>query len=392
MVYDVTVRNRIITLDFIRENLSGVETEIVGGNKGDIVYFSLDDEWTALMSTRELKASFVWRGKYYISKIETDGIDAVYCYAPPIFNTNSFYLGIYVGEDINDPDYMSTTKVEIPCRLSIRDYMTSPQDDYGGNYTDLANEAADRAEAAAVRSEAAADRAEAAAGGSGTGSTVEVDATLTESGKAADAKATGDRLTNVEKLIADINYKAIEISSFSASPSTAEKGSTVTSVTLSWGVNKTPKALTLDGSAIDVSARTKTVTGTFKSTKTWTLKATDERDADATKTASLTFLNGVYYGAAKIPTTYDSAFILGLKKELRSSHKPTFSANAGEGQYIFYCCPQSFTGAKFSVGGFDGGFTYVNSIPFTNASGYTEYYYIYRSENPSLGATTVTVS
>lgn len=204
-----------------------------------------------------------------------------------------------------------------------------------------------------------------------------------------------DYFTEADKaeLIAEIlDYKAIAISSFAATPSTAEMGSTVNSVTLSWGTSKTPTALTLDGTTLGVSEKQKTVTGTFTSNKTWTLKATDERGTTATKTAALSFFNGVYYGVAAEPASYDSAFILGLTKNLRSSKLSSFSVNAASSQYIYYCLPKRMGTCAFKVGGFDGGFSLVKTISFTNASGYTEDYYIYRSDNAGLGQTAVTVS
>ena len=230
-------------------------------------------------------------------------------------------------------------------------------------------------------------------GGSiGGGASVEIDATLTVEGKAADAKATGDRIRTIEEFIEDLKYEAISISQFSANPSTAEMGMSVQSVALSWSFNKTPTALTLNGETIDNTSVSRTVSGPFSTNKTWTLKATDEKSYETSRSVNLTFLNGIYYGAAAEPATYDSAFILSLTKELRSSHKSSFSANAGEGQYIFYCSPMRLGGVGFKVGGFDGGFTYINAIQFKNASGYSETYYIYRSDNASLGATTVTVT
>ena len=46
----------------------------------------------------------------------------------------------------------------------------------------------------------------------------------------------------------------------------------------------------------------------------------------------------------------------------------------------------------FNVGGFDGGFTKAASISFTNASGYTEEYAVYRSDNSNLGTKTIKVT
>jgi hypothetical protein len=64
----------------------------------------------------------------------------------------------------------------------------------------------ERVEQAAQRAEEAAERSEAGGGGSGSGgSTVEIDTTLTQEGKAADAKATGDRIGQLSKEIANLN-------------------------------------------------------------------------------------------------------------------------------------------------------------------------------------------
>lgn len=62
----------------------------------------------------------------------------------------------------------------------------------------------ERVEQAAQRAEDAAKRAEAGGGSGSGGSAVEIDATLTQEGKAADAKATGDRLSELSKEIDDL--------------------------------------------------------------------------------------------------------------------------------------------------------------------------------------------
>jgi hypothetical protein len=220
-------------------------------------------------------------------------------------------------------------------------------------------------------------------------SNITIDTTLTKSGMAADAKVVGDKFAKIEELL----YKKIDLSSFYVSPSIAEKGSEVTRVELSWSVNKTPTSLTLDGLAIDKNSTSKTLNGlSLTTTKTYTLKATDEKGATDTAYAYVRFYNGVYYGVATKPNNYDSAFIKSLERSLQSSKSNTFIVTAGAGQYIYYALPTSYGTPNFNVGGFDGGFTKVGTIPFTNASGYTENYDIYRSENANLGYTTVKVS
>lgn len=209
------------------------------------------------------------------------------------------------------------------------------------------------------------------------------------------AEAIEARLKAIEKQLAGNNYQNIAITTFYASKSTYEMGESVTGVTLNWNTNKIPTALTLDGNAIDATKTSETVTDFVNmnsSKKSWTLTATGENGETDTKTAAISFLNGVYYGEAAEPAEYNSEFILGLAKTLRSTYISSFSADAGEGQYIYYCLPARMGARSFKVGGFDGGFSLVSTIDFTNSNGYTESYYIYRSDNAALGSTSVTVS
>lgn len=191
----------------------------------------------------------------------------------------------------------------------------------------------------------------------------------------------------------EFNYEPITINTFSNNRGTVEMGSTVTDVTLTWDINKTPTELTLDGEPVTVTDESKQLTGqTITQNKTYTLIAKDEKDATSQKTTSITFLNGVYWGAKEAPDTNDSAFILSLTKGLQSSRSKTFTVDAAANQYIYYAVPSRYGEVSFNVGGFDGGFTKVQTLDFENASGYTESYDVYRSDNASLGNTTVKCS
>lgn len=188
----------------------------------------------------------------------------------------------------------------------------------------------------------------------------------------------------------EFNYKPIAISTFTNNKNTLEMGTKVTEVTLNWTLNKNPKTMTIDSESITpASTRTKTYTGqNITTNKTYTLKVTDEKDASATKTTSITFYNGVYWGVAAAGD-YDSAFVLKLTKGLQANKTKTFSGNAGPGKYFFYAVPARYGTVTFNVGGFDGGFTKVATIEFTNASGYTESYDLYKSDNENLGQQTI---
>lgn len=202
-------------------------------------------------------------------------------------------------------------------------------------------------------------------------------------------------LDDINKKLGDLMYTPISIISFTNNKNTVEMGSTITDVTLNWNYNKTPKTLSLDGSTLDVSLKTKTLSGqSIKTNKTFTLKAIDERDAVATKTTAITFLNGVYYGIGDDLqiSGITNQFILGLTKTLQSSKAKTFTVNAGAGKHIYYIIPSRYGTPVFKVGGFEGGFGKLGTVNFTNASGYAENYDVYKSGNANLGSTTVVVS
>lgn len=216
----------------------------------------------------------------------------------------------------------------------------------------------------------------------------------TSSTNAVENKAIATKFEDIDAKIADLMYTAINITSFSNTVNVAEMGATVDNVTLNWDYNKVPKTLTLDGVSVTPKDKSKALTAQgIKTNKSFTLRAVDERNATSTKTTSITFYNGIYYGAKTAVADIDSAFILGLTKKLQGSKATTFSANAnGADSYIYYAVPTRYGTCGFNVGGFDGGFSKVSTIEFTNASGYKESYDVYKSDNANLGQTTVKVS
>lgn len=222
----------------------------------------------------------------------------------------------------------------------------------------------------------------------------QVDDTLAIADMAADAKTVGDRLAAIESNVADLMYTPITISSLTNNVNTVEMGSKVTSVTFNWKTNKTPKSLIFADNEFDVSTTSKTLTGlSLTANKTWTLKVTDERGATASKSTGISFVNKAYWGVGTTTSGYTSAFILGLaNKTLTTSRARTFTVSPTTGQYIYYCVPTALGACSFKLNGFGGGFMPAETVSFTNASGYTTNYYIYRSAEHSLGAVEVIVS
>lgn len=209
-------------------------------------------------------------------------------------------------------------------------------------------------------------------------------------------------------------YKAIAVNSLTLNKDAVyEIGTAVTGLDAAWVLNKAPAeqvitvpeyAVTIENIGADVRSTTelagnaatqwngvKTQEKT-SGTLTVVLTVKDDRGSAASKTARIQWLNGVYTGAAEAPATIDSAFILTLTKSLQSGKGKTFTVNAATGAYIWYACPVRYGTPSFNVGGFDGGFSKVATLDYTNAVGYTEEYQVWRSDNAGLGSTTVKVS
>lgn len=214
-------------------------------------------------------------------------------------------------------------------------------------------------------------------------------------------------------------YKAIAVNSLTLNKDAVyEIGTAVTGLDAAWVLNKTPAEQTITATGVtgsedtviieNIGADVRSTTGLTgnaatqwngvktqektSGTLTVVLTVKDDRGAEATKFGVVQWLNGVYTGAAEAPATIDSAFILTLTKSLQSGKGKTFNVNAATGQYIWYACPVRYGTPNFNVGGFDGGFSKVATFDFTNSSGYTDEYHVWRSDNAGLGSTTVKVS
>ena len=196
-------------------------------------------------------------------------------------------------------------------------------------------------------------------------------------------------------------YKEIAVNSISLNGSgsnkTVEKGATVDEVTIAWAFNKVPASATLDGATVDATQTgSKVLSGLgLTAEKTFTVRGVDARNASASKSIKVQFQNKKYWGVSEVTdlADVDSTFIKGLSgSAFATGRTGDITANAGAGQYIFFCYPTSFGQSSFKVGGFEGGFELLGTVEFENAQGHKENYYVYKSANANLGNTKVTVS
>ena len=209
----------------------------------------------------------------------------------------------------------------------------------------------------------------------------QTEADLVALAEAVGSKADEQECIDIRTRLDALEYKDIEIVSFAASPSTCELGATA-NVLLSWELNKAPTYQGIDG--IPVQGNSKQYTG-IMATRTFTLSATDG-ETTATKQATVTFANQIYYGAAA-----DLSNVTGLSKVLSNKKTRTITVDADAGEYIIYAIPARLGSVVFYVSGFEGGFEDPVEQTLVNSSGYQEAYKVYRSTNAGLGETTVDI-
>lgn len=200
------------------------------------------------------------------------------------------------------------------------------------------------------------------------------------------------------KLVSANRFKSnpIQVTSMSATPSTAEYGEKIYEVVLKWNTNLPPVYLKVAGEEQqDMTLKQKVITSELgiTSNKSWSMTVKDELGNSDNASASLGFYNRVWHGPAKIPETLDSDFIKNnlTRTELTSTKGRTITPNSKEGEYVWYALPTRLGTCTFQAGALPGGFQLIDTILFENELGYKENYYVYRSDNVLLGKQTVVI-
>jgi len=166
-------------------------------------------------------------------------------------------------------------------------------------------------------------------------------------------------------------------------------GTTLVSVTLNWGYNKTVTSQTVAGAARAVALRTLTLPANLTATTGYGLSASDGRNTVNAGTA-VYFSNDRFWfvGAPGLDVPPAGA---GTDRPAGETRGIQFTLTAGAGQKIYYMRPARLGAGTYVVGGFAGGFV-ERTVAYVNVAGYTENYIIAESANVALGLTTVNVS
>ena len=200
----------------------------------------------------------------------------------------------------------------------------------------------------------------------------------------------------LDEIVDQIYYVLPEITSFTMTPPTEiyENGEVINSLTFDWAYNKDMVSQELTDCVIaDETVRTVNYDTPLTTNKTFILNALDEKNGQASKSVTITFLDRIYYGSAPQPTDYDSAFILALSdNKLTDDKKGSYTLNVNSGEYGYLAIPIALgTVDSANIGGFVMSLDNCGVIDFTNAHGYTTPYGIYKTAQRSLGDLTMEV-
>jgi len=196
--------------------------------------------------------------------------------------------------------------------------------------------------------------------------------------------------TNVEAALDALLYVAPVITSFTNDVGTVEIGSTVNDVNLAWAYNKTMTTQVINQSVGDIPAGTFTAALTglaLVANRTWTLSASDGTNT-VTRNTSISFMNKRYWGVSSA-TLLSVADILALSQEFASGRAQTKTMNATGGKYLYFVMPTAFNcdPSKFKINGlYNSAWVKVTDAAFTNTSGHTSSYDIFRSQNLQTGS------
>lgn len=169
-----------------------------------------------------------------------------------------------------------------------------------------------------------------------------------------------------------------------------EIGSTRATTTLTWSWNKTIVSQSLNQGigSLDPALRTYTYNTPITTNTTFTITGSDGKKSKSAST-SVTFMPKRYWGVSANTTLTDEQ-IIALSSELSTNRQQTRTFNCSGGKYFYFAIKTSYcNGIQFKVGGLSFSDMLVETRQFTNASGYTDSYNIYRVNNIQTGSAIV---
>ena len=131
--------------------------------------------------------------------------------------------------------------------------------------------------------------------------------------------------------------------------------------------------------------------GLTENYKVFASTLTNLGNSTLTLSTSANLIDPLYYGKTTTTSSYSEADVEGLAtNEITNDNTQTWdSVTTGASEYMLFAFPLRLGTPTFWVSGFEGGFEAPETVSVTNANGYAEDYYVWRSTNSNLGASIV---
>lgn len=190
-------------------------------------------------------------------------------------------------------------------------------------------------------------------------------------------------LTTKTKALDYLLYLFPDVTSFVHDGSTTELGGTVNNVNLTWTINKSIKIQTINNGVGEITNTLRTIAlinQGLVSTTTWTITVTDDSSNSDIASTTLKFLNKIRTGTSP-NGSLNNAQILALPTGVfvEASSFPYEYTTNGNGEYLYIALPSSFGALDIVVNGLASTAWVETLHNYTNGSGYTEQYRVYRS-------------
>lgn len=149
-------------------------------------------------------------------------------------------------------------------------------------------------------------------------------------------------------------------------------------------------AMTLDSSTLSITNSA----GFTENYKVYVSDLASLGDHTLVSSSGNATIDPLYYGKTTTTSGFSEADVEGLaNSEVTNDNTQVWdSVTTGASEYMLFAFPKRLGTVTFWVGGFEGGFGAPETVSVTNVNGYTEDYYVWRSENANLGATVVTTT
>ncbi len=198
--------------------------------------------------------------------------------------------------------------------------------------------------------------------------------------------------TTVEQALNKLLYGPLEVTSFTGSVTSAELGSSVTPLVLTWtySANVLSQSISNTGATLVPTARTYTYVTPITTNRTFTLIGNDGT-ANASASVTVSFYRKRYWGVSSSGALTD-AQILGLSGNEFATSRETAKVIASVDQYIYVAYPASFGEAMINVNGLLNTAWVLTTRPHTNFYGYESQYHIYRSQYKLTGTYQIAIS